>query len=94
MDHSDRSPLLEESQAGLEQQHPNADRLIQNSRSAAAAAAAPTSGSIRTFGSQDAQSSDEDLEPLTTVETAKLGCIFSLLWFAANYFGKDENAVY
>jgi solute carrier family 35 protein F5 len=26
-------------------------------------------------------------EPLTTYETAKLGCIFSLIWFAANYFG-------
>ena len=45
-----------------------------------------TNDSIRTFGSQDATQAD-DLTPLTTLETAKLGCVFSMVWFAANYFG-------
>ncbi|ORY86247.1 hypothetical protein BCR37DRAFT_209512 [Protomyces lactucae-debilis] len=42
--------------------------------------------SIRTFGDQDVIDCSEH-EPLTTYETAKLGCVFSLIWFAANYFG-------
>ncbi|BFZ55268.1 hypothetical protein PYCC9005_002308 [Savitreella phatthalungensis] len=42
--------------------------------------------SILTFRSEDELLRDSDA-PLSTLETAKLGCIFSILWFAANYFG-------
>ena len=49
----------------------------------------PANTSTRTFGSQDLiiDKDNDDLTPLTTFETAKLGCIFSIVWFAANYFG-------
>lgn len=42
--------------------------------------------SVLTFGSE-AQPAGDTAAPLTAAETAKLGCIFSILWFAANYFG-------
>lgn len=83
MDVSDQSPLLEEGrepERGRRSQHEHRSRQNRPEMR--------TANSIRTFGSQDIVATEEDLRPLTTVETAKLGCIFSLLWFAANYFGK------
>lgn len=84
MDVSDQSPLLVE---GREQG--TAPFSHQEPTTRPARPAIQSANSIRTFGSQDIVATDEDLRPLTTAETAKLGCIFSLLWFAANYFGKD-----
>lgn len=83
MDRSTRSPLLtddRDSEAAIESQREAANFGLTSANS------------IRTFGSHDAIALDEDLDPLTTLETAKLGCIFSVLWFAANYFG--TTAVY
>lgn len=45
-----------------------------------------SANSMRTFGSHDV-TLEVDSTPLTTMETAQLGCVFSMLWFAANYFG-------
>lgn len=85
-DHSAQSPLIGQGQNSLlvpETAQPSV-------RGASATSGRPrlaTANSIRTFGSQDVVARD-DLTPLTTIETAKLGCVFSMLWFAANYFGQ------
>lgn len=76
IDRSTRSPLL--AQEDEDDQESGQVPLLSNH-------------SIRTFGDHDMQTTDSDLEPLTTLETAKLGCIFSLIWFAANYFGTQCN---
>lgn len=88
-----RSGSLEPDQEGIELirrsvRSPLLNQVEEHERSEQHRPPLLTEHSIRTFGSQDAVTADSDLEPLTTMETAKLGCVFSLIWFAANYFGE------
>ena len=72
------SPLLQEGDASHRSRHHA--RPTMDSRP-----------SVLTFSSEDRAASDA-ASPLTALETAKLGCVFSLLWFAANYFGNCSLA--
>lgn len=78
MDPSTRMPLLAEDRQSRSVREEHIQGLMPN---------LPSTNSVRTFGSHDAFLPGDDLQPLTTLETAKLGCIFSVVWFAANYFG-------